>query len=201
MDASKLRALTDWLIDGGRSAASPSRLMAESCEQMVAAGLPLWRVGARRTPHWKSMGEISSGSWFEGRDSVRSMTNPAIAGLHVSPLKIVFRRGWKFDPVDDPSKCFPIIDELRAEGVMIMSRRRCPLSAAPSTDRAGRRNSRAGSRMNNWWRCGAARSRWRGWSRSISLTEPGRACWRPMSATAPANVSSAARSGAAIPKP
>ena len=45
MDASKLRELTDWLIDGGRSAVSPSRFMAECCERMVEAGLPLWRIG------------------------------------------------------------------------------------------------------------------------------------------------------------
>ena len=45
MDASKLQGLTDWLIDGGRSASIPSRFMAECCERMVAAGLPLWRIG------------------------------------------------------------------------------------------------------------------------------------------------------------
>ena len=45
MDASKLQELTDWLIEGGRSAAGPSGFMAECCERMVAAGLPLWRVG------------------------------------------------------------------------------------------------------------------------------------------------------------
>ena len=45
MNASELQKLTDWLIDGGRSSASPTRFMAETCERMVAAGLPLWRVG------------------------------------------------------------------------------------------------------------------------------------------------------------
>ena len=47
MDASKLRELTDWLIDGGRSAASPSKFMAECCERMVAAGLPLFPASGR----------------------------------------------------------------------------------------------------------------------------------------------------------
>ena len=72
MDASKLRELTDWLIDGGRSATSPSRFMAETCERMVEAGLPLWRVGVFvRTLHpeiygrnfiWKPGAEVEVGT-------------------------------------------------------------------------------------------------------------------------------------------
>ena len=72
MDASKLQELTDWLIDGGRSAASPSRFMAECCERMVAAGLPLWRIGVFvRTLHpeiygrnfiWKPGAEVEIGT-------------------------------------------------------------------------------------------------------------------------------------------
>src|SRR5260370_35555289 len=49
MNISDLQKLTDWLIDGARSAASPPRMMAETGERMVQAGLPLWR-GARATP-------------------------------------------------------------------------------------------------------------------------------------------------------
>ncbi len=121
MDASKLRALTDWLIDGGRSAASPSRLMAESCEQMVAAGLPLWRVGVFvRTLHpdiygrnfiWKPDSEVELGTV-----DFNILQSP---DFHASPLKIVFQEGLEVRArVDDPSsKRFPIIDELRAEGV------------------------------------------------------------------------------------
>ena len=45
MNASEMQKITDWLIDGARSAASPSRMMSETCERLVAAGLPLWRVG------------------------------------------------------------------------------------------------------------------------------------------------------------
>ena len=40
-----MQKIIDWLIDGARSAASPSRMMSETCERLVAAGLPLWRVG------------------------------------------------------------------------------------------------------------------------------------------------------------
>ena len=45
MNISDLQKLTDWLIDGARSAANSPRMMAETCERMVQAGLPLWRVG------------------------------------------------------------------------------------------------------------------------------------------------------------
>src|SRR5258705_1631125 len=44
MNISDLQKLTDWLIDGARSAANSPRMMAETCERMVQAGLPLWRV-------------------------------------------------------------------------------------------------------------------------------------------------------------
>ena len=45
MNISDLQKLTDWLIDGARSATSSPRMMEETCERMVQAGLPLWRVG------------------------------------------------------------------------------------------------------------------------------------------------------------
>jgi len=45
MNITELRKLTDWLIDGARSAASPALMMAEACQRLLDAGLPLWRVG------------------------------------------------------------------------------------------------------------------------------------------------------------
>ncbi len=72
MNIAELQKLKDWLIDGGRSASSPARLLAECCERMVAAGLPLWRVGVFvRTLHpeifgrnfiWKPGAEVEVGS-------------------------------------------------------------------------------------------------------------------------------------------
>jgi len=121
MDASKLRALTDWLIDGGRSAASPSRFMAECCERMVAAGLPLWRIGVFvRTLHpeiygrnfiWKPGSEVETGTVdFHILESPDFLT---------SPLKIVFEQGLEIRArTGDPqNRRFPIVEELRAEGV------------------------------------------------------------------------------------
>ena len=45
MNLSELQKITDWLIDGARSAVNPSHMMTETCERLVQAGLPLWRVG------------------------------------------------------------------------------------------------------------------------------------------------------------
>jgi adenylate cyclase len=121
MDASKLQALTDWLIDGGRSATSPSRFMAECCERMVAAGLSLWRVGVFvRTLHpeiygrsfiWKPGAEVEFGSV-----DYHILESP---DFHTSPLKIVFQQGLEVRVRADDvrSSRFPIVDELRAEGV------------------------------------------------------------------------------------
>ena len=121
MDASKLRELTDWLIDGGRSASSPGRFMAECCERMVAAGLPLWRTGVFvRTLHpeiywrnfiWKPGAEVEIGTV-----DYHILESP---DFHTSPLKIVFEQGQEVRArTDDPSNArFPIIGELRAEGV------------------------------------------------------------------------------------
>jgi adenylate cyclase len=121
MNASELQKLTDWLIDGGRSAASPTNFMAETCERMVAAGLPLWRVGVFvRTLHpdiygrnfiWKPGAEVELGTV-----DYKILESP---DFHTSPLIIVFQQGLEVRArVDDPaSKRFPIIEELRAEGV------------------------------------------------------------------------------------
>ena len=44
MNSAVLQKIMDWLIDGSRSSASPTDMMAELCELLVDAGLPLWRV-------------------------------------------------------------------------------------------------------------------------------------------------------------
>jgi len=121
MNASELQELTDWLIGGARSAGTSPRLMAEICERLVQAGLPLWRVGFFvRTLHpdvygrnfvWRPGAEVEVGSVdFKIVDS---------PGFHSSPLIIVFQQSKEVRArVDDPqSRRFPIIEELRAEGV------------------------------------------------------------------------------------
>jgi adenylate cyclase len=121
MDIAELQKLTDWLIDGGRSAASPKNFMADTCERMVAAGLPLWRVGVFvRTLHpeiygrnfiWKPGSEVELGTV-----DYHILESP---DFHTSPLKIVFQQGMEVRVRigDVTSRHFPIVEELQAEGV------------------------------------------------------------------------------------
>jgi adenylate cyclase len=121
MNASALQELTDWLIDGARSAASPALRLAETCERLVQAGVPLWRVGVFvRTLHpdiighnfiWRPGAEVAVGTAdFDMLDSPE---------YRRSPLAIVFGEGREVRyRLDDPeSKRFPFFDDMRAEGV------------------------------------------------------------------------------------
>jgi len=121
MNVPELQKLTDWLIDGARSAASPSRMMAETCEGLVAAGLPLWRVGVFvRTLHpdifgrnfiWRPDAEVELGTV-----DFNILQAPE---FQASPLAIVFRQGIEVRArVGDPDRQrFPVIEDMRAEGV------------------------------------------------------------------------------------
>jgi adenylate cyclase len=121
MRAAELKTLADWLIDGARSEPNPAKMMAEACERLLAAGLPLWRVGIFvRTLHpdifgrrfiWKPGAEVEIGTVdFSFQDS------PEFSN---SPLAIVFREGIevRLRADDAASKRFPIVEDLRAEGV------------------------------------------------------------------------------------
>jgi adenylate cyclase len=121
VNATEIQKLADWLINGARSAPTPSQMMAETCERLVQAGLPLWRVGVFiRTLHpdifgrnfiWRPGAEVEVGTVdFHILDSPEFIN---------SPLAIVFREGQEVRcRLDDPaSKRFPFIDDMRAEGV------------------------------------------------------------------------------------
>ena len=121
MNASDLKNLIDWLIDGARSAASPADVMADVCERLVRAGLPLWRVGVFvRTLHpdiygrnfiWRPGAEVEVGTVdFEILNAPE---------FQASPLAVVFTqgvevRGRLFDPQANE---FPFFGDMRAEGV------------------------------------------------------------------------------------
>jgi adenylate cyclase len=119
MNAPELQKLTDWLIDGGRSAGP--LLMAETCERLVRAGLPLWRVGVFvRTLHPDIFGR--NFIWRPGSEVVVGSVDFDIQNspeFRNSPLAIVFREGQEVRyRVDDPeSKRFPFFDDMRSEGV------------------------------------------------------------------------------------
>jgi adenylate cyclase len=121
MLAGELKTLTDWLIDGARSEPNPAKMMARACERIVAAGLPLWRVGIFiRTLHpdifgrrfiWKPGAEVELGTVdFSFQDS---------AEFSNSPLSIVFKQAIEVRLRVDKaaSERFPVIGDLRAEGV------------------------------------------------------------------------------------
>src|SRR3954471_24785880 len=121
MLAPEIKNITDWLIDGARTAPNPARMMAETCERLVAAGVPLWRVGVFiRTLHpdiygrnfiWKPGAEVEIGSVDFGIQDAPEFRS--------SPLAIVFREGIEVRarPDDPQSKRFPVIEDMRAEGV------------------------------------------------------------------------------------
>jgi adenylate cyclase len=121
MNATELKNISDWLIDGARSAASPPQMVAEFCERLVRAGLPLWRVGLFvRTLHpdilginfiWKPGAEVTVGTADFGLLDSPEFIN--------SPLAIVFgERREVRHRIDDPeSRRFPFLDDMRAEGV------------------------------------------------------------------------------------
>ncbi len=121
MNAPELQKLTDWLIDGARSAGNPAGMMAETCERMVQVGIPLWRAGVFiRTLHpdifgrnfvWRPGAEVEVGTVdFNILDAPE---------FKASPLAIVFTqakevRGRLYDP---ETRGFPIFDDMRAEGM------------------------------------------------------------------------------------
>ena len=69
MDTSELDRLTRWLMEGARSAPTPPEFLKQMCERLVAAGLPLYRVGAFvQTLHPDVFGR--SFVWREGSDEI-----------------------------------------------------------------------------------------------------------------------------------
>jgi adenylate cyclase len=120
MNASDLQKIIDWMIDGARSAGTPSQMMAECCERLVQAGLPLWRVGVFiRTLHPEIIGR--NFIWREGAKVEVGTVDFNILdspGFRSSPLVIVFRKGIEVRgrPGDPEGRRFPIVEEMHAEG-------------------------------------------------------------------------------------
>jgi adenylate cyclase len=121
MNALDLQDVTDWLIDGARSAASPPAMMAESCERLVAAGLPLWRVGVFvRTLHpdifgvsfvWRLGGEVVvTQADFDVMDSDQYRSSP-LSILYSTEQEV--RRKMSLHAGDNS----PFLADMREEGV------------------------------------------------------------------------------------
>jgi len=121
MQNSEIQRITNWLIDGARSSGTPSEMIAEVCEHLVAAGLPLSRFGIFiRTLHPEIFGR--NFIWRQGQKveigtvDFEILDTPEFAQ---SPLRIVFEQGVEVrGRIDDPDSArFPIINDMRAEGV------------------------------------------------------------------------------------
>jgi adenylate cyclase len=121
MNAPELQKITDWLVDGARSAGSPLRMISETCERLLAAGLPLWRVGIFvRTLHPDIFGR--NFIWRPGAEVEMGTVDFDILnapGFVNSPLMIVFTEGKEVrGRVHDlQSGRFSIFGDLLAEGV------------------------------------------------------------------------------------
>jgi adenylate cyclase len=121
MDALALQKLTEWLVDGARSAPSPPQMMNQTCERLVAAGVPLWRVGVFvRTLHPDIVGR--NFVWRPGAEIVVGSANYDVLDSPEflrSPLALVFNERCEIRArMDGPdAKRFPLFDDLRAEGV------------------------------------------------------------------------------------
>ena len=121
MSASGLQGLTAWLIDGARSAPTPVALLRDTCERLVAAGVPLWRVGAFvRTLHPDTYGR--SFIWRQGGEVVVNTADfdlPDSPAFRQSPLALLYGSGQEVRyRLDDPeSRRFPFFDDMRGEGV------------------------------------------------------------------------------------
>jgi adenylate cyclase len=121
MNALDFQKITDWLIDGARSAPSPTQMMADTCERIVQAGLPLWRVGVFvRTLHPDIFGR--NFIWRPGAEVVVGVASFDIQEseeFKSSPLAILYDKGKEVRyRLDDPeSRRFPFFDDMRGEGV------------------------------------------------------------------------------------
>ena len=121
MNKPELQKITDWLIDGARSATVPSRMMSETCERLLQAGLPLSRVSVfvrmlhpdifGRSFVWRPGAEVVvNAADFDVQDSPEFKRSP-LAILYETVREVRFK-------LDDPeSRRFPFFDDMRAEGV------------------------------------------------------------------------------------
>jgi adenylate cyclase len=121
VNAQEIQRLSDWLINGAQSARVATALLSETCERLVAAGLPLWRVAVFvQTLHPDVFGR--SFIWRPGADVVVNTADfdlPQSPEFTLNPLAILYSSRCEVRyRLDDPeSRRFPLLDDMRAEGV------------------------------------------------------------------------------------
>lgn len=118
VDVSNVR---EWLIDGGRSSPVPGDMIDSLCRQLIGAGIPLFRVAFYiRTLHPDIFGR--NFIWKPGEPIQIGTADHSIQDtpqFHASPISIVAREGREIRArISDPdSSRWPIVEDLRAEGV------------------------------------------------------------------------------------
>jgi adenylate cyclase len=117
VNASDLQDLMRWLSDGGRSAQTAAEFFRQTCERLVAVGVPLWR--ARVFVH--SVFDRSF-IWRLGEDvqmEIADFDFPDSAQFVNSPLAIVFQeaREVRYRRDDPDGWCLSLFDDIRSEGV------------------------------------------------------------------------------------
>ena len=122
MPNNEIRAVAEWLIDGARSASLPQQILAQLCDRLVTCGIPLWRVAVFvRTLHPNVMGRRfvwRPGAEVEAREApfelleTSDFLDSTIARVYLTADPIRRRLA-----VPHPVLDFPILSELRAEGV------------------------------------------------------------------------------------
>jgi len=122
MTHSEIKAITEWLIDGARSAPLPQQVLAQLSDRLVACGIPLWRVAVFvRTLHpqvmgrrfiWRPGAEIEHSEAPFGVLETAEFLNSPVARVYETSRPV--RR-----KLTDPNCAvdFPVLTELRAEGV------------------------------------------------------------------------------------
>ncbi len=95
MTTKTFQSIIDWLVGGAQPAALADRFIAETCERIVACGIPLYRVGVFvRTLHpemlgrnyvWKPDEDVKVGAMAHGDESGEQFL--------LSPLYTVFHQG------------------------------------------------------------------------------------------------------------
>jgi adenylate cyclase len=121
MDTAQLQEALDWLMDGARSARTGTALLKQTCERLVAAGVPLARGAAFvQTLHPDVFGR--SFIWRPGSEVVVGEAGfdlPESPEFTRNPLAIVYNSGHEARyRLDDPeSKRFPLLEDFRGEGI------------------------------------------------------------------------------------
>ena len=119
MQANSFQSVIDWLVAGARSAARVDQFVSQTCEQMIACDLPLWRVGVFvRTLHpnmlgrnfiWRRDDGVAMGAMPHGDQMEDYFLS--------SPLAIVFEQGQEVRrKLDAGASNVPFFAEIREEG-------------------------------------------------------------------------------------